>query len=893
MLTELVPDEVVFSDLELSRDALELRDILAAHISIPGIPPLEVSAFIHRLLTIFCQNGSPTGLALRPPATHPRPQPGQIRQVPKEAWQPRRSIREPLFCALARRIVCLTAKARLESASWLSPALHILNQVSIILDKLSREERWAIILLTQPKGVDNRVFDLHFYTAGYPAWEHLALRLQAGLVAQIQKESEKPPAVRDQNIRSYCTAPKALVPLIRADLLVPALATMDEDETLLRDALWQAASQIKGISPNTRRDYVVKLLDMLHRGAASRPPSTGHSGFRRRRRRPFSLAELDPEAAPSDIPDAPRWQELVCQAAYDEDAPILEWEPEEFEEEQAEVEEEERAEDVAGQSQLYQRRPWYLGNRITMNCNVGPDHPGVFQLHEIAELYLAVLDVPISKDDLAARLNRATRFLMLDMLIHTGRPPKWIATITLGKPPSFDEPLSGPVYDFKRGAICYTPACYIGIPPRLLGIDEKAIRERQIQAEACEPVRLWHYLPLTPHQFNLISAYLKLRTQALAAFSLESGVQATGEEGPLLLLIKQGLLQPWTETDTEALFSDLTAALRRRHPGWPAVRPARFRLTFTAWYRYYGLDPVYALWISEHYRNELQMPAIYSRIRVGVLARAYAAAQKKLRTEVEGEYRALIRAASTTRPDPLLWQPDAPLEVPSWSDRDSFGSWHCSRRSRVRALFSGLAQMAASADQDAAHRGRVARIAAGLTVLTGLRPAEVCNLRARWVDIDDGTIAVHGKDNFALTADRQVPIPAALYKALKEALAVSAHGPLPEDGRGHYLLWLNLEGVPVALRESEINRILIEAGLRVGLREEQVPDWYALRHYWRSRALEEGIPFDAINALMGHQMLGCDLYNRALNQTLAAALMHGRALADIIAQEVGISDGAS
>ena len=68
-----------------------------------------------------------------------------------------------------------------------------------------------------------------------------------------------------------------------------------------------------------------------------------------------------------------------------------------------------------------------------------------------------------------------------------------------------------------------------------------------------------------------------------------------------------------------------------------------------------------------------------------------------------------------------------------------------------------------------------------------------------------------------------------------------------------------------------------------------MPDWYALRHYWRSRALEESIPFDAINALMGHQVLGCDLYNRALNQTLATALTHGRALADIIAQEVGIS----
>ena len=91
----------------------------------------------------------------------------------------------------------------------------------------------------------------------------------------------------------------------------------------------------------------------------------------------------------------------------------------------------------------------------------------------------------------------------------------------------------------------------------------------------------------------------------------------------------------------------------------------------------------------------------------------------------------------------------------------------------------------------------------------------------------------------------------------------------------------------MALTESEGNRILIEAGQLAGLREMQIPDWYALRHFYRSYALEAGVPFYSINALMGHQVLGCDLYNRALDHEVGAIFAHGRALADQIAQEIG------
>jgi hypothetical protein len=886
MLTALIPDEVVIPNLGLSPGTLELRDELVSRLRSRDVPPLEMTAFVHRVLTTFCQNGSPLGLALRSPTIHPSRRPGQMCRVPAAAWQPRAPIGEPLVCALARRIVRAAAEAQPEHAAWLPVASRLLDQAGSALNNLSKEGRWALTLLARPGGTVNRIFDLHFHTAGYPAWDHLASRLQAGLVAQIRKESAptfKPRSVRDHNIRTYCTAPKTLVPLIRAELLPPALAALDEDAGLLRDVLWQAAALVERITPNTRHDYVTKLLDLLRGGAANRSPSIGQSGFGRRRHRPFRLAELDPEAHPASAPGVRGWQELARRTALDEDTPVVE---SGLDEEDGEYDDDLGRTEAPRQSDG-RRLPWYLGNRITLARNPGPDDPRIFQVREMAEFYAVVLGEPTRRRNLAERLNRAGRFLMLDLLFHTGRTPEWLASVSLDTLLSQDEVPPQPVYDASRGAIGYAPACTVGVPPRLLGSDVEAARERRRQAGSCEPVRLWYPLPLTPFQVSLISAYLKLRAQAVATMRPTEGIRISADAGQLFLLAQDGHLRTWTATDSEALCHDLTAALRCRHPAWPAVRPARFRLSFSAWYRHHGLDPLYGFYVSEHYRNELQMPAIYSRIHAEALAHAYTAAQEQLRDEIEAEYRDLAGAASESKNDPLLWQPEASPETAPWHAEDTFGSWHCPRRSRVRALLAGLADMAASADPATARRGRIGRTAAGLTALGGLRPAEVCNLRARWVDLDDGSIAVDGKDNFALTADRQVPVAEALRGLLEEALADSIHGPLPDDGRGHYLLWLDAAGVPVALSEEAGNRILVEAGARAGLREEQTPDWYALRHFYRSYALGAGTPFEVINALMGHQVLGCDLYNRALDQQADGVLTQGCALADCIAQEVG------
>ncbi len=62
MLTALIPDEAVIPDLELSPGTLELRDELVVRLRSQDVPPSEMTAFVHRVLTVFCQDGSLLGL---------------------------------------------------------------------------------------------------------------------------------------------------------------------------------------------------------------------------------------------------------------------------------------------------------------------------------------------------------------------------------------------------------------------------------------------------------------------------------------------------------------------------------------------------------------------------------------------------------------------------------------------------------------------------------------------------------------------------------------------------------------------------------------------------------------------------------------------------------------
>jgi hypothetical protein len=121
----------------------------------------------------------------------------------------------------------------------------------------------------------------------------------------------------------------------------------------------------------------------------------------------------------------------------------------------------------------------------------------------------------------------------------------------------------------------------VGIPACFLGTDEEAARERRDQAQSCEPVQSWHYLPLTPGQVNLFTAYLRLRTEAITNLRAAEGLHMANDEGPLVLMAFDNQLHPWTDSDTQTLCRDLSDVVCRLHPGYPnagARDGARVRL---------------------------------------------------------------------------------------------------------------------------------------------------------------------------------------------------------------------------------------------------------------------------------------------------------------------------
>lgn len=870
LLPSLIPDAAYIPSVQLGSEAKHLAGVLSNLLAIPDCEPLDLLLFLTRAFSAFCQDGTPAGLALRSPAGHVLHRSGQFRKLQDGFIQARQAIERPLVCEALERIVCYTLHVD-DLASTYPIVADLLERLATTLDKLAEQQEWRI-LRELPPPATNRVFDLHCQAAGYPAYRYLAGPLHFGLIAAIKYFQQATPEKQIHNQRAYTTGVRALLPVLKDEGLASALSSLPDDDTAIRGILDDAVWAYTGTDRKTRSRWVSSFLDLLKRGFENRGyvSRTGH----RRRRRMYTTAELDPEADPPNIPQHTDWQEACARDARAIDAPTLIGIALTESQEGEEGEETEAAR---------VHRPWYRDGHRVLELHPSPAMPAVFQVYEMAELYAATLQGNRG-DSLAERLDRASRFLLLDLLLHTGRPPEWLAALTLGERPTPAAILPAPLLD-PDGCIWHTPPKRIGIPKRLREEGEAGERARREHRQAYDPMTDCVPVPLTSRQRAYVRNYCTLRAKALAhgALPAQAGLDADKEAGPLLLVADEGRLRGWNEADTKRFLQELTAFMRSRHPGWLAVRAARFCLTFQAHYSTLGLDPVYAFYISGHYRPELEMPLIYSRVWAGDMAEAYEQVQQALRLQIEGDYKRI--APDATDRDPLLWSFNRPLP-PLHLDDLTFGSWHHPLTANLQAILRGLEKLADSPDRETAHNAQMAYLALGLTCTTGMRPAEVCALLQRWVDLAANVIAVDGKSNYAWSANRLVPISEPLRRPLR--WAQDQNGPKPAGNKSErYLLWLFEDGVPTAATVEALDGWLMEGGYRGGLRDEEIPDWYSARHLFRSRALKQHLPYPVVNALMGHQVGGSELYHPLLEQDPLATLNAGRELARLIAAELG------
>ena len=192
--------------------------------------------------------------------------------------------------------------------------------------------------------------------------------------------------------------------------------------------------------------------------------------------------------------------------------------------------------------------------------------------------------------------------------------------------------------------------------------------------------------------------------------------------------------------------------------------------------------------------------------------------------------------------------------------------------------------MTADSDPRGAHNTRGVLYAVQLAASTGLRPFEVIGISRRAVDWKHKRIALTGKPNPAFETHRQIPIPDALCEPMQSLVKEDETRFALHDDDSLFRMFDNDTLVPAQV--VHIERLWQDACMRADLEKEQVPDLYALRHFFRSRALEMNIPLATLNALMGHQVAGCELYNPYLENNVIAIMKQGRQLAARILAEL-------
>lgn len=478
--------------------------------------------------------------------------------------------------------------------------------------------------------------------------------------------------------------------------------------------------------------------------------------------------------------------------------------------------------------------------------------------------------------------QRLNKLVFLDFLIHTGRPPEWIAAIQVGTVRQIPRYGSSPIYDPTRGLIAYTPDTYPTIPQWLQpagssSADEIAawqFRLRQHDA-AYEPIYFVYELPLSPIQQALVFELIGAKEAALADLGLIGSASSE-----LFMVLEGDSIRAWNESDTTQLLGGLTASVRHLHPTWRSVTPARLAKSFEPHYSgLYELNPVYATYISGQVEDTLARLVHYSYVRAEHLYQEYSKAQTAFRQALEHEHALTARADSVRLP----WVELDPYDN-VFQSGSAFGSWRYPRVEILRRIFRMLEQMAADSDPKPAQNARTCLYTVQLEASTGLRPFEVVSLSRRAVDLQRKRITLTGKTNPTFETHRQVPVPDTLHLSLSLLLDMDVPPHNPKEADSLFWMWENERMIPAEVQHIE--RVWQNAGTRAGLEKEQVPDLYALRHFFRSRALEMGSPIATINALMGHQVAGCELYNPYLGNDTSAVFEQGKQLAAHILAEL-------
>jgi hypothetical protein len=484
-------------------------------------------------------------------------------------------------------------------------------------------------------------------------------------------------------------------------------------------------------------------------------------------------------------------------------------------------------------------------------------------------------------------LNACTTRALLLMMLHSGRRPEWLLEIRLGNRPSSLQAYTQPVYDPSRRIFFHRPDEYLGLPNRFsLHAEsgdrdwEEFLRRWRDHDSVYESIQLIWEVPLPATLQNVFSLMLRTRKRVLRSKAVhpKSGCDS-------LWLWEDGTrLVPLGMNHVGGILADLTAFIRKRMPGYPMITPANFCRTFEGRYADAGLCPEYRWYISGRLAHGAEMETRYSRVSSRGIAAAYADAVEKVHHSYAEENRSFGISMDCGHPF------DTPISSPQETAEEFFGSWRVARRDLVidlvRESLAGLQEPGRHEPnlpkRQAIHNARVRAAVIGLGLLSGVRKSEICLLRRQDVDLEDGRVAIHGKPHRARPAYRRLPL---LPKIA--ALIGRIHSRAERIGHPKRKMFalIDNEGRMRDLNPSGVEGILTFMGERMGV--TRMPDFYGLRHRFRSDLFARGVSTDAIDYLMGHESMGMEAHSIYRDSTIEDLEEIYRKAAGDMAREYG------
>ncbi len=321
-----------------------------------------------------------------------------------------------------------------------------------------------------------------------------------------------------------------------------------------------------------------------------------------------------------------------------------------------------------------------------------------------------------------------------------------------------------------------------------------------------------------------------------------------------------------TADQVENALKSATSLLREKTPNLPALTQGRLRAAYTALMEHTGqLDPLLAACISGQWRTALRVPLFYTTLSLPLLADRY--------REVIQRVWAALRETQPQLPNAFGVTPAALPEL-------RLGSPYYPKLSVVKQAVHALHGAVAQAGGDEGrHNAKTLLALYGLSLFTGLRISEAASLQT--VDFDlqatwqgaamPWIVLPETKGSRWTSAARITPLPDCLLPLLHELLPDHLQAPA---------FSFRTQGRLVPADKGEIRRRLADLDV-------PFPRWHAGRHLLRTILVEQGLPFDATNAILGHQSAGRELFNPYLPGNPGETWRAFRLLSDRLAHRLG------